>query len=56
VGVKHDSHTCIQKKEGHKDEATTTNPMGGDNFWPQENRVKPSQQDNASYKGKSATR
>jgi hypothetical protein len=38
VGVKHNSHTCIQKKEGHKDKATATNHMGGNNFWLQENR------------------
>jgi hypothetical protein len=56
VGAKHDSHTCTRKKEGHKDEATATNCMGGNNFWLQENRVKPSQHDHASYKGKSATR
>jgi hypothetical protein len=55
VGVKHNSHTCILKKEGHKDKATATNCMGGDNYWPQENRVKPSQQDHASYKGKLST-
>ncbi len=56
VGVKHNSHTCIWKKEGHKDKATATTHMGGNNFWPQENRVKPFQQDHTSYKGKSATR
>ncbi len=56
VGVKHDSHTCTHKKEGHKDEATATNRMSGGNFWLQENRVKPSQHNHASYKGKSATR
>jgi hypothetical protein len=56
VGVKHNSHTCNFKKEGHKDNATTTNHMGGNNCWPQENRVKPSQHDYINYKGKSATR
>jgi hypothetical protein len=56
VGEKHDSHTCNFKKEGHKDDATTTNHMGGNNFWLQENRVKPSQHNHISYKGKSATR
>jgi hypothetical protein len=30
--------------------------MGGNNYWPQKNRVKPSQHDHASYKGKSDTR
>jgi hypothetical protein len=53
VGVKHDSHTCISNKEGHKDDATATNCMGGNNFWLQENRV---QHNHVSCKGKSATR
>jgi hypothetical protein len=48
VGAKHNSHICIQNKEGHKDKATTTNRMGGDNFWLQENRVRPSQHDHAN--------
>ncbi len=56
VSAKHDSNNCTNKKNGHKDKATTTNCMGGDNFWPWENRVKPSQHNHASYKGKSATR
>jgi hypothetical protein len=55
VGMKHDSHTCNFKKEGHKDDATTTNCMGSNNFWPQENRVMPSQHGHVSYKGKSTT-
>jgi len=54
VGAKHDSSTCTHKKTGHQDAATATNRMGGDNFWPGANRVKPSQQEHASYKGKSA--
>jgi hypothetical protein len=56
VGVKHNSNNCTNKKGGHKDKATATNCIGGDNYWPQENRVKASQHDRASYKGKSATR
>ena len=56
VGMKHGSHICIRTKEGHKDKASATNRMGGNNFWLQENRVKPSQHDHASYNGKSATR
>jgi hypothetical protein len=56
VGMKHDSNTCNFKKEGHRDDATATNRMGGNNFWLQENRVTPSQHNHASYKGKSATR
>ncbi len=54
VGMKHDSITCTHKKGGHKDGATATNCMGGDNFWPRKYKVKPSQQEHASYKGKSA--
>ena len=54
VGTKHDSSACTHKKTGHQDAATATNRMGGDNFWPGANRVKPSQQEHASYKGKSA--
>jgi hypothetical protein len=56
VGVRHDSHTCNFKKEGHKDDAIATNHMGSNNFWLQENRGKPSQHNHISYKGKSATR
>ena len=54
VGVKHDSSTCTHKKEDHQDAATATNRMGGDKFWPMATKVKPSQQEHASYKGKSA--
>jgi hypothetical protein len=53
VGVKHDSVTCTHKKDGHKDGATATNCMGGDNFRPRKYKVKPSQQEHTSYKGKS---
>jgi hypothetical protein len=56
VGKKHHSNTCTNKKDGYKDDATATNCMGGNNYWLGENRVKPSQQDHASNKGKSATR
>jgi hypothetical protein len=54
VGVKHNSITCTHKKDGHKDGATATNCMGGDNFWPRKYKVKPSQQEYTIYKGKSA--
>jgi hypothetical protein len=54
VSVKHDSVTYTHKKDGHKDGVTATNCMGGDNFWPRKYKVKPSQQEHASYKGKSA--
>jgi hypothetical protein len=56
MGMKHDSHTCNFEKEGHKDDATATNRMGGNNFLLQENMVKPSQHDHVGYKGKSASR
>jgi hypothetical protein len=50
VGMKHDSVTCTRKKDGHKDGATATNCMGGDNFWPRKHRVKPSQQEQPATK------
>ena len=53
VGAKHTSIACTNKKEGHQDAATATNRMGGDNFWPGTNKVRPSQQEHVSYKGKS---
>ncbi len=37
VGTKHGSNTCTNKKEGHKDDPTATNYMGGNNYWPREN-------------------
>jgi hypothetical protein len=55
VGVNHNSNNCTNKKDGHKDKAPAPNLTGGDIYWPQENRVKPSQHDHTSYKGKSAT-
>ena len=42
VSAKHDSSTCTQKKGGHKGAATASNHMGGDNFWPGMDKVKPS--------------
>lgn len=54
VGAKHTSTTCNKKGEGHNDLATADNRLGGSNFWPGLSRVKPSQQDHVSYKGKSA--
>ena len=55
VGPKHDSETCNQKKDGHVSTATWT--KRGDNGcmnWPVVAKVKPSQQEHTSYKGKSA--
>jgi hypothetical protein len=54
IEAKHESITCTHKKDGHKDNATATNHMGSNNFWPQANWVMPSQHDHTSYKGKSA--
>jgi hypothetical protein len=55
VGSKHNSETCTRKKEGHV--ATATWTKRGENGcmdWPVVAKVKPSQQDHTSYKGKSA--
>ena len=55
VGPKHDSATCTRKKEGHVDTATWTNRgANGSKEWPVAAKVKPSQQEHTSYKGKSA--
>ena len=54
IGAKHDSHTCTHKKIGHINDATTTNRMGGNNYWPMSNRISPTDQSHISYKGKSA--
>jgi hypothetical protein len=54
VGMKPNSITCTHKKDRHKDGATATNCMGGENFRPRKYKIKPSQQEHASYKGKSA--
>ena len=55
VGINHISATCSWKKVGHKDEATSTNRMGGDTFWPTAKRVAINQQNHATWKGKSAS-
>jgi hypothetical protein len=55
VGPKHNRETCTRKKEGHV--ATATCTKRGENRcmnWPVVARVKPSQQDHTSYKGKLA--
>ena len=54
VGVNHTSAMCTNKREGHNDLATANHHFGGSNFWPGLSRVRPSQQDHISYKGKSA--
>jgi hypothetical protein len=55
VGPKHNRETCKQKTDGHVAMATWT--KRGDNGcmnWPVVAKVKPSQQEHTSYKGKSA--
>jgi hypothetical protein len=54
VGANHTSATCTSKREGHNNLATADHRFGGSNFWPGQSKVKPSQQDHVSYKGKSA--
>jgi hypothetical protein len=55
VGPKHDSETCNRKKEGHVATATwTKRGENGCTDWPVIAKVKPSQQEHTSYKGKSA--
>ena len=54
VGMNHNSVTCTNKPEGHNDLATADHRFSGSNFWPGLSKVKPSQQDHVSYKGKSA--
>ncbi len=54
VGANHTSLTCTEIRKGHNDLATTNHRFGGCNFWPGLNKVKSSQQDHPSYKGKSA--
>ena len=54
VGANHTSTTCTNKRKGHNDLATADHRFGGSNFWPGLSRVKPSQQDHVSYKGKLA--
>ncbi len=54
VGANHTSATCTHKHEGHNNIATTDHCFGGSNFWPGLSKVKSSQPDHISYKGKSA--
>jgi hypothetical protein len=51
-GVKHNSSACTKKKDGHKADATATKYQGGDNFWPNINKVKELQQNHPSFKEK----
>jgi hypothetical protein len=54
VGANHTSATCTHKREGHINIATANHCFGGSNFWPGLSKVKSSQHDHISYKGKSA--
>jgi hypothetical protein len=54
VGAKHTSANCSWKKDGHKYEATWTNTLGGDTFWPSAKRIAINQQNHATWKGKLA--
>ncbi len=54
VGINHTSAMCTQKRDNHNNSTTATNCMGGCTFWLGVTRVRPSQQDHQSYKGKSA--
>jgi len=54
VGANHTIATCTNKREGHNNLATADHRFGGSDFWPGLSKVKPSQQDHVSYRGKSA--
>ena len=48
----HNSKTCTHKLDGHKDDATWTNRMEGNMYWPIAKRVAIEQQNDATWKGK----
>ncbi len=54
VGTNHTSATCMHKQESHNNIATADHRFGGSNFWPGLSKVKSSQHNHISYKGKSA--
>jgi hypothetical protein len=54
VGTNHTSATCTHKGKGHNSIATANHRFGGSNFWPVLSKVKSSQHNHISYKGKSA--
>ena len=54
VGLGHNSKTCSWKKEGHKDEATWCNRLGGDLYWPTAKRTALEQHEDPAWKGKTA--
>jgi hypothetical protein len=54
VKLNHNSTTCNRKKPKHKTEATWSNRLGGDMYWPTANRVAVEQQSHPSWKGMTA--
>jgi hypothetical protein len=54
VGTNHTSTTCMHKRESHNNTATADHHFGGSNFWLELSKVKSSQHNHFSYKGKSA--
>jgi hypothetical protein len=52
VGVDHTSTNCSWKTSKHKDNATWTNRMSSNTYWPVANRVALEQQEHATWKGK----
>jgi hypothetical protein len=51
VVLNHNSTTCNKKKPEHKTEATWSNRLGGDMYWPTAKRVVVKQQSHPSWKG-----
>jgi hypothetical protein len=54
VAAIHTSATCTHKHKGHNDIATANHHFDDSNFWPGLSKVKSSQHNHISYKGKSA--
>ena len=52
VGLGHSSQTCFRKKDGHKNDATWSNQMEGNTFWPKKRDVVTEQQEHAEWKDK----
>jgi hypothetical protein len=54
ISANHTSVNCSWKKDSHKEEATWTDTLGGDAFWPAAKCVTINQQNHTTWKGKSA--
>jgi hypothetical protein len=54
VDTDHTSATCKHKLEGHRDDATWTNRLGGNMYWPVAKAVALTQHNHVSWKDKSA--